>query len=427
MAQKAFLTPTTIEHMPPGTLGDSRLAGLFIDKSDNGRAYWRYRRRIVGSRLSVVVRLGAFPTHSIAAARAWASALNEKVESGIDPRTQLASEIGDPVITVRRAHALYMVAVREGRASKAKKANKPRTVDDKLKIFARDIEPFIGSRPIHEISETELVNLVISKGRVAKVRANRLAGELKVFFGWASSLRGLEVGLESDPSHRLADLKFPEQARSRTLTMDEIMWFLEAVALEPRDHMRAMLLWLLTAARISEVGQSRPSEIVKGIWTIPAHRSKNGVEHSVPLGPWSLRLFRSNDVWCFPAPRGEGPRLWGWYQARNRVKRRMEDLAGYRIPHFTPHDFRRTVRSNTKRLGVDFETAEAMLNHVKKGLERTYDRYSLEDEKRASFLKWESEIAAIAMNLGLSELLDLPLEYTDVKVPCMISSEMELI
>lgn len=57
----------------------------------------------------------------------------------------------------------------------------------------------------------------------------------------------------------------------------------------------------------------------------------------------------------------------------------MEQAAGRPIERFTPHDFRRTCRSNTKRLKVDFETAEAMLNHVKKGLERTYDTYELED------------------------------------------------
>lgn len=71
----------------------------------------------------------------------------------------------------------------------------------------------------------------------------------------------------------------------------------------------------------------------------------------------------------------------------------MERLAGRPIERFTPHGLRRTSRSNTKRLKVDFETAEAMLNHVKKGLERTYDRYDMEEEKRAWFLKLEMEIA----------------------------------
>lgn len=52
---------------------------------------------------------------------------------------------------------------------------------------------------------------------------------------------------------------------------------------------------------------------------------------------------------------------------------RMEALAGHTIERFTPHDFRRTARSNTKRLRIDFETAEAMMNHIEKGLERTHD------------------------------------------------------
>jgi hypothetical protein len=41
-----------------------------------------------------------------------------------------------------------------------------------------------------------------------------------------------------------------------------------------------------------------------------------------------------------------------------------------------------------------------MLNHVKKGMERTYDLYEMEDEKRLWFLKWEEEVAAIAMRVG---------------------------
>lgn len=50
------------------------------------------------------------------------------------------------------------------------------------------------------------------------MRANRLAAELKVSFGWASSLRGLE----NDPSCRLGDLKFPEVPRQRKLSLEEI-------------------------------------------------------------------------------------------------------------------------------------------------------------------------------------------------------------
>lgn len=59
-------------------------------------------------------------------------------------------------------------------------------------------------------------------------------------------------------------------------------------------------------------------------------------------------------------------------------------------------------------LKIDFKTAEAMLNHVKKGLERTYDTYELEDEKQAWFQTWEAEITGIAREAGVAEALGVP-------------------
>jgi hypothetical protein len=49
-----------------------------------------------------------------------------------------------------------------------------------------------------------------------------------------------------------------------------------------------------------------------------------------------------------------------------------------------------------------------MLNHVKKGMERTYDLYEMEDEKRLWFLKWEEEVAAIAVRVGVAAALGVP-------------------
>lgn len=86
----------------------------------------------------------------------------------------------------------------------------------------------------------------------------------------------------------------------------------------------------------------------------------------------------------------------------------MSKLAGRTISRFSPHDCRRTLRSNTKRLRVDYETAEAMLNHAKRGLERIYDAYELEDEKRESFLKWENEVIRIARDAGVADELGVP-------------------
>jgi len=89
----------------------------------------------------------------------------------------------------------------------------------------------------------------------------------------------------------------------------------------------------------------------------------------------------------------------------------MAIIAGHPIERFTPHDFRRTARSNTERLKVDFETAEAIMNHLRSGMERIYDGYELEDEKAAWFLKWEQEIATIARRADVAEALGIPDEH----------------
>lgn len=409
MVRKAALTPAAIDALQHGFLPDFLTPGLMIEVLGSGKKRWRYRRQVAGKPVVATLFGGLFPAQTIADAREWARGLNEQVEAGIDPRAVARAEKARTEMTVSRAHELYMIAVRDGRASRAKRPNKPRTIKEKLEIYQRDIAPKLAKRSMYEITERDLIRLVEAKGKVAKIRANRLAAELKVFFGWAASLRGLEVGLESDPSKRLGDLRFPETARSRKLSLVEIEWFLKGLVDEPRLFQRGMLLWLLTAARISEVVRARTEEVVDGVWTIPAVRVKNSFDHTIALGPWGQSLMQSEEEWVFPAERAKGPTNNSvWYKARDRVRARMEEFAGYPIERFTPHDFRRTARSNTKRLKVDFETAEAMLNHVKKGLERTYDLYELEDEKRAWFKLWEDEVIAIARRAGVADALGVP-------------------
>lgn len=408
MSRKEMLTASSIDALNDGAIHDPQTSGLSIIAKKGGRKLWRFRRRVVGDGKILDIHLGTYPAHSIGAAREWASGLNAKVEAGIDPRVEAREEEERRRMTVARAHGLYMIAVRQGRATTARKPNKPRTIKDKLGIFERDIAPFVGSAVIYDVTESDLTALVEAKGKVAKVRANRLAGELKVFFSWAASLRGQEVGLKTDPSIRLGDLKFPETPRTRKLSLQELGWFLQALVEEERDVQRGMLLWLLTAARISEVIQARSEEMQNGIWTIPASRTKNSNAHSIALGPWGQLLMRSNHEWVFPADRIEGPKTSIWYQARDRVKARMEQIAGHPIEQFTPHDFRRTARSNTKRLKVDFEIAEAMLNHVKRGLERTYDQYEFDEEKRDWFHRWEQEVINIARKAGVANVLGVP-------------------
>jgi hypothetical protein len=53
----------------------------------------------------------------------------------------------------------------------------------------------------------------------------------------------------------------------------------------------------------------------------------------------------------------------------------MAKITGHPIGRLTPHDCRRAARSNSKRRKLDHEAAEAMLNHLRSGMERLYDGY----------------------------------------------------
>jgi integrase len=409
MAKQRTLTPASIDALQQGNLADHQTPGLSIEVLTSGKKRWLYRRRLAGKKVTVAVYGGRFPAQSIADARQWAGALNAQIDAGIDPREAHRAELARATMTVAKAHDLYMQAVRAGRASRAKRKNKPRTIKDKLEIYNRDIAPKLGRKSMYEVTEADLIQLVNAKGRTAKVRANRLLAELKVFFGWAASLRGSEVGLESDPALRLRDLKFPEAPRDRSLSLEELGWFLRGLAKEEEFTIRrGLLVILLTAARRNEVIHARSTEVSGKRWTIPAGRVKNSCAHTIQLGPWGQQLMGSNSEWIFPAARIEGPRKTGWYEARNRIYERMIAYAGKPLARFSLHDLRRTARSNTKRLKVDFDTAEAMLNHVKAGMERIYDLYDLDDEKADGFLKWENEIIRIARNAGAADRLSAP-------------------
>lgn len=299
-----------------GQLNDPLTPGLSIERLSSGKCRWLYRRRMPSSKVIVTVRGSLFPDTSIGDARAWAFELNASVMAGVDPRVserdegdkpcaslgeepvsalpspEVVEDPGEPTMTVRQAHELYMRAAEAGRASKAKRPNKPRTLKDKRDIFSGDIAPTLADRPVHDVTEEELVALVEAKGKCAPVRANRLGSELMVFFGWMASLRGKEVGLPKDPSARLRDLRHPETPRSRKLSLSELGWFLRAVALEPLHFRRGWLLFLLIDARRSELTRAARSRWLMGFGRYQQRGRKtllNTPSRSVP-GAWPLSL-----------------------------------------------------------------------------------------------------------------------------------------
>ena len=408
MEKDVNLTPSCIDQLQTGAIFDPEIAGLCVIVVGPGKKVWRFKRRIARTKTIIELKRGSFPAYSIAAARDWARPLAEAVARGEDPRIAMRKAKAHSEMTVAEAHGLYMAAMKRGDRKKLK----PRTISDKQVIYKRDIGPRIGAMLLAELDEDACWDAVYDKAEASKHRANKMAGELSCFLRWCAGREGRMAGirLEAHPAPTLNSNWFDTgpKANKRFLSDDEIGWFFRGLVDEDLVYRRGFALLLLTAARRNELFGAPSHEVEGGVWTLPEERSKNGEVNVIALGPWGRRLAQTNHAWLFPSPRIEGPQLYGWFKARDRVHARMEAYAGASLARWHFHDLRRTFRSNARRLRIDREIAELMLNHKRKGIEDIYNKSQELELRAAGFAAWETFLTAIAVRSGAAKSLLLP-------------------
>ena len=137
MNKHIALSPSSIDKLASGSIPDSDVPGLAIVVAGQGKKIWRFKRVIAGTGTVLELRLGRFPVYTIADARAWARPLANAAEMGIDPRVAVREAKVRVEMTVAKAHALYIAAMRRGDRKKLK----PRTLADKDVMCTGDIEP----------------------------------------------------------------------------------------------------------------------------------------------------------------------------------------------------------------------------------------------------------------------------------------------
>ena len=217
--------------------------------------------------------------------------------------------------------------------------------------------------------------------------ANRVGALLTQMFSF-----GVERGmLDATPFTSLPRPGGTEKSRNRRLDDREVQTFwkkLTASSLTAEVRI-ALKLILVTAQRPGEVALAAREEfdLERRVWTIPAERSKNGQPHHVPLSGLALTLLKhlrrryGESEYVFPS------RCWRsrngapiTVRALSQGIRDREDHFG--IPHFTPHDLRRTAASLMTATGVPRLHVEKVLNHTIDDVAEIYDRHDYAEEKR---------------------------------------------
>jgi integrase len=134
------------------------------------------------------------------------------------------------------------------------------------------------------------------------------------------------------------------------------------------------------------------------VWTLPAHRTKNGKQHITPLSAAALDVLavlpRIGDEFVFTA--ADRRKESGYPYSAG--KRRIDALLPADMPHWTLHDLRRTLATGLQRLGIRLEVTEAVLNHVsgsRAGVVGVYQRHAWNAEKRTALEAWARHVLAL--------------------------------
>lgn len=364
-------------------LFDDKEVGFGIRVSPNGNKSWISRYRLNGK--LVKYTHGRYPILSLSDANNKHKQLRIMLHDGKDPQAekQIAktSNIEAPNVEELVGLFIELYAKPNKRSWKSDEGRLQKYLVPKYgKVKAKDIKRQHISLLLDEL---------VSNGM--GVGANRVFAAIRKLFNWAVS-KGI---LESSPC---TQIKAPakEKSRDRVLDSREIkrFWINLASTNLNRHFQLALMLMLVTAQRKSEVLQMSKTEVDldNGWWVIPANKTKNGLQHRVPLSVLAaeivdeaIKLAKESEL-VFPnLPCLDKP-IRG-----DTVSHKLSDNRGkLDIQNFTPHDLRRTAASHMASVGVTRLIISKILNHVETSVTAVYDRHSYDSEKRIALSKWES-------------------------------------
>ena len=272
-----------------------------------------------------------------------------------------------------------------------------------------------GERLITEITEDDVLAIVMAKKRRAPEQARALLILIKRFFVWALDQRS--YGLTASPCDRLKATKIIGElkSRSRRLTDAEIAAFWRATGKMKYPAGSVYRMLLLTGLRLNEAAQMSWSEIHGNTIVIPAERMKGregkAREHLIPLTQAMQDVIASvphirGGKYLFSLKGGKSPvSMTGPMKVsldkrmlrtlRALARSRGEDHHAVELPEWVNHDLRRTVRSGLSQLRIPHDVGEAVLAHRQGRVVGTYNLHEYETEKREALEKWAQHIADI--------------------------------
>jgi integrase len=369
------LSDTTIRAAKPGDkprkLADG--GGMYLLLNPNGSKWWRLKYRIGGK--EKLLSLGTYPETNLKEARAKRDEARRLLAAGIDPG---AHRKASKAAGVERAANSFETVAREWHSKQAASWS-PGNAKIILRRLEADAFPWLGSRPVSELTAAEiLVTLRRIENRGAVETAHRILQYISTTMRYAIATSRAERNPAADlkgalppatTEHRAA-ITDPKQAGALLRAIDAYEGsFVTKCALR-----LAPLLFV----RPGELRKAEWSEfdLDTARWEIPAERMKMRTANIVPLSTQAVEILKELHAltgrgrYVFPGARS--PRRPMSDNAVLAALRRM----GFAKDEMSGHGFRAMARTILDEvLGYRPDLIEQQLAHaVRDPLGRAYNR-----------------------------------------------------
>lgn len=375
--------------------------GLYLEISTAGGKWWRFKYRFDGKekRLS----LGVYPDVSLKDARERRDDMRRLVANGVDPgvnrKIQKAAKLersANSFETIAREwYAKHSPGWAETHSSKI------------IRRLEKDVFPWIGGRPISEITAQELLTVLRRiEGRGTLDTAHRAGGNCSQVFRYA-----IATGrAERDPVPDLRGALPPARGGNFAAITDpaKVGALLRAI-----DAFEGTFV-VQSALRLAPLIFVRPGELRRALWEeIDFDRAewrywvtKTKTEHSVPLAAQSMAILKDlhpltgHGRHVFP---GRDPKRPMSEAAVNAALRRM----GYDTKtEITGHGFRAMARTIlAEELHQKPEVIEHQLAHkVPDALGTAYNRTKFLKERRSMMQLWADYLDKLKVGAMIIQL-----------------------
>ncbi|STX44491.1 Integrase [Legionella donaldsonii] len=359
--------------------------GLFLYVTPEGRKYWRFKYRFGGK--EKLLALGVYDDVTLAKARVKRDEARKLLADGIDPGEH--KKVMKQVADERSANSFEVVA-REWFVKYS--SNWVKSHADKIiQRFVRDIFPWIGDKPITEVTPPVLLSVIRRiEDRGALETAHRALSNCGQVFRYAIATGRAERDFSQDLKGALPPVKTKHfAAQTDPKRFGQLLRVFE-------DYEGSLIV--RCALRLAPLVFVRPGELRHAKWEDidfdTAQWSyivtKTDTPHIVPLATQAITIlkelhpFTCNSAFVFPSARSNARPM-----SDNAILGALRRL-GISKEEASGHGFRATARTLLDEvLGVRPDIIEHQLAHaVRDPNGRAYNRTAHLPERRKMMQDW---------------------------------------